>query len=73
MEQHALNILEKTTTSTNEPYTIELLWDDELPHQKNLAPLSFLSGEKKSKNHHVIKKIYKETMQEYISRDTHQN
>ena len=49
-KQHALNILEKTTTSTYSPTVVGLLWDDdnvELPDKKNFALSSFLPWEKK--------------------------
>ena len=58
-KQHALNILQKTTTNTNNPCVVGLLWDDdnvELPDKKNFAPSSFLPWEKKFKN--IIKKLY---------------
>ena len=45
-EQHALNVLEKTTTNTNNPHVVGILWDGdnvELPGKKNFAPSSFLS------------------------------
>ena len=49
-KQHALNILEKTATNTNNPCVVGLLSDDdniELPDKKNFAPSSFLPLEKK--------------------------
>ena len=67
-EQRALNILEKTTTNTDNRYTVGLLWDDgnvELPDNKNLALSRFFSLETKYKNHPTIEPSYMNTMQEY--------
>ena len=69
-EERALNILEKTTTNTDNRYTVGLLWDDhnlDLPDNKNLALSRFSSLEKKFKNHPMLETSYKNTMQEYIS------
>ena len=40
---------------------------------KTLLHQVFFYEKKKSKNHPIIKNVYKDTMQEHISRDTHQN
>ena len=62
-------MLEKTTTNTNNPYVVGLLWDDdnvELLDKKNFVPSSFLSLENKFEDHLIIETLYKDTMQEYI-------
>ena len=69
-EQHALNILERTTTNTNNCYTVGLLWDDdnvELPENEKLALTYLFSLERKFKNHPMEQTSYKDTIQEYIS------
>ena len=63
-KQHALNILEKTATNTNNPCVVWLLWEDgnvELPDKKTV-PSSFLPWGKKFKNiikNYIIEKLYK--------------
>ena len=54
-KQHALNILEKTTTNTKKPCVVGLLWDDNNVELPDFAPSSFLPLEKKFKN--IIKKL----------------
>ena len=66
-QSFVLNILEKTTTNTNNRYAVGLLWDVELPDTKNLALSRLFSLERKFKNHPTLETSYKDTMQEYIS------
>ena len=71
MEQHALNIKEKTTTNTNNCYTVGILRDDnnvKICENKNFVLSHLLSLQKKFKYHPTLEMSYKDTMQEYISK-----